>query len=249
MPARAPASIDMLQTVRRPSIDSARIVAPAYSITWPMAPAAPISADDREDDVLGRDARRRGAPSTVMRMRAAACAATASASPARAPLRSRRCRRPARRARRASRCGCRRRRSACPAGSGPAPGRRRARCPGARSSRPKKRMPARGAVVAQRLRHARASRDRRCRPSVAAVGRHVVVGRGEGALRGARPRGRAGAASRRPAPSRPGPGGGRRRAGSGRRRARMIACARPDLVEQRLWCLPRFHCLIRSTCF
>ena len=44
MPARAPASIDMLHTVKRPSIDSARIVEPAYSITWPAAPAAPIFA-------------------------------------------------------------------------------------------------------------------------------------------------------------------------------------------------------------
>jgi hypothetical protein len=33
MPARAPASIDMLQTVSRPSIDIAPIVDPAYSIT------------------------------------------------------------------------------------------------------------------------------------------------------------------------------------------------------------------------
>jgi len=32
MPARAPASIDMLQTVMRPSIESARIASPAYSI-------------------------------------------------------------------------------------------------------------------------------------------------------------------------------------------------------------------------
>ena len=32
MPARAPASIAMLQTVMRPSIDSARIVLPANSI-------------------------------------------------------------------------------------------------------------------------------------------------------------------------------------------------------------------------
>ena len=41
-PARAPASIAMLQTVMRPSIDSARMAAPAYSITWPVPPAVPI---------------------------------------------------------------------------------------------------------------------------------------------------------------------------------------------------------------
>jgi hypothetical protein len=33
IPARAPASIDMLQIVSRPSIDSARIGSPAYSTT------------------------------------------------------------------------------------------------------------------------------------------------------------------------------------------------------------------------
>ena len=33
MPARAPPSIDMLQIVMRPSIDSERMASPAYSIT------------------------------------------------------------------------------------------------------------------------------------------------------------------------------------------------------------------------
>ena len=42
MPARPPPSIDMLQTVMRPSIESARIADPAYSMTWPCAPATPI---------------------------------------------------------------------------------------------------------------------------------------------------------------------------------------------------------------
>ena len=42
MPARPPASIVMLQTVMRPSIDSASIAGPAYSITWPTPPATPI---------------------------------------------------------------------------------------------------------------------------------------------------------------------------------------------------------------
>ena len=40
-PARAPASIDMLQTVMRPSIESASIAAPVYSSTWPWPPATP----------------------------------------------------------------------------------------------------------------------------------------------------------------------------------------------------------------
>ncbi len=42
MPARAPASIAMLQTVIRPSIDSARIADPPNSIAWPVPPAVPM---------------------------------------------------------------------------------------------------------------------------------------------------------------------------------------------------------------
>ena len=42
MPARAPASIDMLAIVIRPSIDRPRAAAPVYSITWPAAPSVPI---------------------------------------------------------------------------------------------------------------------------------------------------------------------------------------------------------------
>jgi hypothetical protein len=42
MPARAPASMLMLQTVMRPSIESARMAEPAYSITQPVAPSVPI---------------------------------------------------------------------------------------------------------------------------------------------------------------------------------------------------------------
>src|SRR2546422_8507454 len=42
MPARAPASIDMLHTVIRSSIESARIASPVYSMTCPVAPAVPI---------------------------------------------------------------------------------------------------------------------------------------------------------------------------------------------------------------
>ena len=42
MPARAPASMDMLHTVIRPSIDSARMASPVYSMTCPEAPAVPM---------------------------------------------------------------------------------------------------------------------------------------------------------------------------------------------------------------
>ena len=41
MPARAPASMDMLQTVIRPSIESRSIAEPRYSITWPAPPVVP----------------------------------------------------------------------------------------------------------------------------------------------------------------------------------------------------------------
>ncbi len=44
IPARAPASIDMLQTVIRPSIESDRIAEPRYSTTWPTPPEVPIRA-------------------------------------------------------------------------------------------------------------------------------------------------------------------------------------------------------------
>ncbi len=42
MPARAPASIDMLQIVMRSSIDSASIAGPRYSSTCPVPPFTPI---------------------------------------------------------------------------------------------------------------------------------------------------------------------------------------------------------------
>src|SRR6266704_6304216 len=42
MPARAPASIDMLHRVMRPSIDSERTALPAYSMVQPLPPAVPI---------------------------------------------------------------------------------------------------------------------------------------------------------------------------------------------------------------
>ena len=42
MPERAPASIAMLHTVIRPSIDSDRIASPANSIAWPVPPAVPM---------------------------------------------------------------------------------------------------------------------------------------------------------------------------------------------------------------
>jgi hypothetical protein len=44
IPARAPASIDMLQTVIRPSIDSARMADPRYSMTEPTPPPVPMRA-------------------------------------------------------------------------------------------------------------------------------------------------------------------------------------------------------------
>ena len=68
MPQRAPASIDILQSVSRPSIDSARIAEPAYSIAWPVAPSAPICAMMASAMSLAAMPGA-GLPSTVMRMR------------------------------------------------------------------------------------------------------------------------------------------------------------------------------------
>ena len=42
IPARAPASMLMLQIVIRPAKSSPRITLPAYSMTWPVPPAVPI---------------------------------------------------------------------------------------------------------------------------------------------------------------------------------------------------------------
>ena len=42
MPARAPASMLMLQTVMRPSMERARMAEPEYSTTHPVAPSVPI---------------------------------------------------------------------------------------------------------------------------------------------------------------------------------------------------------------
>ena len=42
MPARAPASMDMLQIVIRPSMERARIASPVYSSTYPVPPAVPM---------------------------------------------------------------------------------------------------------------------------------------------------------------------------------------------------------------
>ena len=41
-PALAPASIDMLHTVMRPSIESASMVSPRYSMTEPIPPPVPM---------------------------------------------------------------------------------------------------------------------------------------------------------------------------------------------------------------
>ncbi len=61
MPQRAPASIDMLHSVSRPSIDSARIAEPANSMAWPVAPSAPICAMMASTMSLAGDAGRRAA--------------------------------------------------------------------------------------------------------------------------------------------------------------------------------------------
>ena len=129
MPARAPASIDMLQMVRRCSTDMPRIAGPAYSSTWPAPPPAPIVAMIARITSLP-DTPNGSTPSTWIRMtfgffcQRVCVASTWATSEAPMPKASAP-------SRHASRCGCRRRRASCRAGSGPARDRRRARCPGA----------------------------------------------------------------------------------------------------------------------
>ena len=53
--------MDMLQTVIRPSIDSARIASPRYSMMWPCPPPVPMRAMIARIEVLGGDARRQRA--------------------------------------------------------------------------------------------------------------------------------------------------------------------------------------------
>ncbi len=54
MPARAPPSMDMLQTVIRPSMERPRTAEPRYSMTCPLPPPVPMRADHGQDQVLGR---------------------------------------------------------------------------------------------------------------------------------------------------------------------------------------------------
>ena len=56
MPARAPPSMDMLQSVIRPSMFSPRIADPVYSMTRPCSACRSDLRDDVQDDVLRRDA-------------------------------------------------------------------------------------------------------------------------------------------------------------------------------------------------
>ena len=68
MPARAPASIDMLQTVMRSSMDSARMAGPAVLDDVAGGAADADLRDQGQDDVLGRDARRQPALTSTARV-------------------------------------------------------------------------------------------------------------------------------------------------------------------------------------
>ena len=66
MPSREPASMERLHSVSRPSMDSARMASPAYfDGVRRRAPPVPSVGDDRQRNVLGVDAPRRGAPFDV----------------------------------------------------------------------------------------------------------------------------------------------------------------------------------------
>ena len=68
VPQRAPASIDMLHKVKRPSIVKARIAEPANSTAYPLAPSAPIAATMASTMSLA-ETPGASTPSTLARMR------------------------------------------------------------------------------------------------------------------------------------------------------------------------------------
>ena len=114
MPARAPASIDMLQTVIRSSIEKPRITLPVYSMHVAGAAVGADLADQIQNHVLGRDAAAELAIDAQLerfglrlqqRLRGQHVLDFAGADAERQRAE----------ARRAWRCGCRRRRSSCPA--------------------------------------------------------------------------------------------------------------------------------------
>ena len=121
--------MDMLQTVIRASIESASMAGPRYSTTYPWPPPVPICAISASTRSLAVTPSGRLPLTVTAIVFGRACGSVWVASTCSTSDWCR-CRRPARRTRRGWRCGSRRRRSSCPAGSGPAAGRRRARCPG-----------------------------------------------------------------------------------------------------------------------
>ena len=170
MPALAPASIDMLHTVMRPSIDSARMAEPRYSTMWPMPPPVPMrpmmarmmSLAVTPAGSVAVDGDRRA--SSAVCWGSVCVASTCSTSLVPMPN--------AERAERAvgRRCGCRRTRSSCPAASAPARARSRARCPGRHRPSGRVRDAELGGVGPQGLDLLAADRDRR------SVGRCRSVG-------------------------------------------------------------------------
>jgi hypothetical protein len=222
IPARAPASIDMLQIVMRSSMERLRIAGPRYSMTWPTPPSTPIwPMIARARSLAVTPGPRR--PSTSHLHRASGFAAAASGWRARARPPTCRCRRPAHRTHRAWRCASRRRRSSCPAACSPCSGPMMCTMP-CRASDVVQRMPNWAAFSRSVSICCRGERVRdRQRP---VRGGHVVVDSGEGEVRTPH------LAARQPEPSNAcglsprAPGAGRCRAACGRRR-RPVRCVPP----------------------
>ena len=193
------------------------MAAPRYSMTWPMPPPGADAADDREDDVLRRDP---GRQRRRRRRRPSSSAAPGGASGWRARARPRwcRCRRPARRTRRGSRCGCRRRRSSCPAGSRPCSGPMTCTMPWFGVAHRVAGDAELGAVGVEHLELAARETGSATGLSMSVVG-HVVVGGGDREVGPADASARPAAARRRPGARSPrARGGGRCRAGRARPR-------------------------------
>ena len=178
-PILAPSSIDRLQIVSRPSTPQRADGAAGVLDRIAGAARRADLADQAQDQVLGRHAGRHLALEG-RRARSWGGAAPASASPAHAPARSSRCRRPARPCRRACRCGCRRRRCRQPGRLKPSSGPITCTMPWPGSSMSKRRMPALPRLGAQRLEQLRADLGR---AGAAARAGDGVVGRGEREVR------------------------------------------------------------------
>ena len=230
MPARAPASIAMLHTVMRPSIDSARIAAAGEFDRVAGAASGADLADDGQHDVFGRDSRaaschRHAQACSSPSWRAGDCVAITCSTSRRADADAR-----ARRRRRACRYASRRTPRSCPAASRPLPDRSRGRCPGVVTEREVGLGAVFLDVCVERGRPAVREIGSAMPSCPIACGRRVVVGGGHDRTACAKLRVQRCASLRRPA------GWSLHAPGDGRCRASAV----PSSSERTTWLVPEF---------